>query len=65
MPTAMFGLQKHHTPGSKVHGANMWPTWVLSSPGGLHVGPVNLAIRDAYTEIYVGKDYTDILFCWK
>ena len=29
---------------SKVHGAKMVPTWVLSSPGGHHVGPMNLAI---------------------
>ena len=29
----------------KVHGANMGPTWVLSSPDGPHVGPMNLAIR--------------------
>ena len=36
-------------PDSKVHGANMGPTWVLSSPGGPHVGPMNLAIR-AYTK---------------
>ena len=32
-------------PDSKVHGANMGPTWVLSFPGGPHVGPINLAIR--------------------
>ena len=32
---------------SKVHGANMGPTWVLSAPGGSHVGPMNLAIWDA------------------
>ena len=31
-------------PDSKVHGANMWPTWVLSAPVGPHVGPMNLAI---------------------
>ena len=30
-------------PDSKAHGANMGPTWVLSSPGGPHVGPMNLA----------------------
>ena len=30
---------------SKVHGANMRPTWVLSAPDGPHVGPMNLAIR--------------------
>ena len=32
-------------PDSKVHGANMGPTWVLSAPDGPHVGPKNLAIR--------------------
>ena len=32
-------------PDNKVHVANMGPTWVLSAPGGPHVGPVNLAIR--------------------
>ena len=31
-------------PESKVHGANMGPTWVLSAPDGPHVGPMNLAI---------------------
>ena len=33
---------------SKVHGANMGPTWVLSSPGGPHVGPMNLAIWEGF-----------------
>ena len=32
-------------PDSKVHGAYMGPTWVLSAPDGPHVGPMNLAIR--------------------
>ena len=32
-------------PDSKVHRANMGPTWVLSAPAGPHVGPMNLAIR--------------------
>ena len=32
-------------PDSKVYGANMGPTWVLSPPDGLHVGPMNLALR--------------------
>ena len=35
-------------PDSKVHGANMGPTWVLSVPDGPHVGPMNLAIRDCF-----------------
>ena len=33
-------------PDSKVHVAHMGPTWVLSAPGGPHVGPMNLAIND-------------------
>ena len=32
-------------PESKVHRANMGPTWVLSALDGPHVGPMNLAIR--------------------
>ena len=38
MDTTMF-------PESKVHGANMGPTWVLSAPDGPQVDPMNLAIR--------------------
>ena len=34
-------------PDSKVHGANMGPTWVLSAPDGPHVGRMNLVIRVA------------------
>ena len=30
---------------SRIHGANMGPTWVLSAPDGTHVDPMNLAIR--------------------
>ena len=36
----------NENPDSKVHGANMEPTWVLSAPDGPHVGPMNLAIRE-------------------
>ena len=36
-------------PDSKVHVANMGSTWVLSAPGGPHVGPMNLAIRDVFS----------------
>ena len=32
-------------PDSKVHGANMEPPWVLSAPGGPHIGPTNHATR--------------------
>ena len=32
---------------SKVHGANMGPTWGWQDPGGPHVGHVNLAIWDS------------------
>ena len=35
-------------PDSKVHGANVGPTWVLSAPDGPHVGPMNIATRAPY-----------------
>ena len=38
-------LVTHIFPDSKVHGANMGPTWVLSAPDGPHFGPMDLAIR--------------------
>ena len=39
-------LVSNRIPDNKVHGANMGPTWVLSSLGGPHVGPMKLAIWD-------------------
>ena len=56
-------------PDSKVHRANMGPTWVLSAPDGPHVGPMNLAIKvvnvaarlsiiHSVTEATVGLDDT-------
>ena len=36
------------TPDSKVHVANMGPTWVLSVPGGPHVGHMNFAIWNVW-----------------
>ena len=38
---------EHNTPDSKVHVANMGPTWVLPAPDGPHVGPMNIVIRDS------------------
>ena len=35
-----------YNPDSKVHGAIVAPTWVLSAPDGPHVGPMNLVIRE-------------------
>ena len=29
---------------AKVHGTNMGPIWCQQDPGGLHVGPMNLAL---------------------
>ena len=42
----IWNKNKWRIPDSKVHMANMGPTWVLSAPDGPHVGPMNLAIRD-------------------
>ena len=35
-----------YNPDSKVHVANMGPTWGRQDPGGPHVGPMNFAIRE-------------------
>ena len=40
-------------PDSKVHGANMGPIWGRQDPGGPHVGPMNLAIWDMHSWIYL------------
>ena len=37
---------------SKIHGANMGPTWVLAAPGGPHVHHTILAIREVIAENY-------------
>ena len=47
-------------PDSKIHGANMGPTWVLSAPGGPHVGPMNLAVRAS-----LSMNITLVVECWK
>ena len=44
-----------NNPDSKVRVANMGPTWVLAAPGGSHVGPMNLAIREILLNIRRGK----------
>ena len=56
---------RQHFPDSKVHGANMEPTWVLSVPGGPHVCPINLAVRvnDIWYHWY-GMAWRDMLMQW-
>ena len=44
--TNSISLSYDDTPDSKINGANMGSTWVLSVPDGPHVGPMNLAIWD-------------------
>ena len=50
-------------PDSKVHGANMGPTCVLSAPGGPHVGPINLDIRvlKSVTQKYIDELESSLL----
>ena len=43
-----FSVNGESLPDSKVHGANMGPTWVLSAPDGPHMGPMDLAIRAVF-----------------
>ena len=49
-------------PDTKVHGDIMGPTWVLSAPGGPHIGPMNLAIRVAITWAGVDLKGTSVLY---
>ena len=36
---------------SKVHGANMGPTWVRQDPGWPHVGPMNIAVWEVLLHV--------------
>ena len=45
LPSSLF-LITVRSPDSKVHGANMGPTWDRQDSGGSHVGPMDLAIWD-------------------
>ena len=47
-------------PDSKVHGANMGPTWVPSAPDGLHVGPMNLAIRGPFNLMVIVMEFHSV-----
>ena len=42
--SSLGGSHQVTTPDSRVHGANMGPTWGRQDPGWPHVGPMNLAI---------------------
>ena len=59
----------HTYPVSKVHGANIGPTWVPSAPDGAHVGPRNIAIRvfircyNHTRDHHIAFRYNDIM--WK
>ena len=57
-------LPKQLHADSKVHGANIGSTWVLSAPDGLHVAPMNLAISySACHELFTWLALCCVLFC--
>ena len=49
----------HDNSDSKVHGANMGPTWGRQDPGGSPVGPMNLAILE-YTFLLHKQKYIQL-----
>ena len=53
-----------HYPDSKVHGANMGPTWVLSAPDGPHVGPMNLAFRVGIIHDNINEKLSNEIHCY-
>ena len=50
-----------NTPDSKVHGANMGPTWVLSAPDGPHIVPMNLALWDFIRSLSWNDSYRGVI----
>ena len=55
-------LHDCYNPDSKVHGAYMGPTWGSQDPGGPHVGPMNLAIRESM--VYFMLIIVLYIWCW-
>ena len=51
-------------PESKVRGANMRPTWVLSALDGPHVSPMNPAIWDIYSYKYRRANALTARYVW-
>ena len=67
--TQRFHLRGHYlrtscremaVPRSKVHGANMGPTCVLSAPDGPHAGPMNLAHYDDVIMCVIASQITSL-----
>ena len=46
MATERWIEYRHGNPDNKIHGAYIGPIWDGKVPGGPHVGPMNLAIRE-------------------
>ena len=51
---------RKQTPDSKVHRADMGPTWVLST----HVGPINLVIREQHSKPWSCVVYSTCTDCF-
>ena len=58
------GVWQGENPDSKVHGANMGPTWGRQDPGRPHVGHANLAIWEALPLPPLGIRITMSLSPW-
>ena len=53
-------MPQNTVPDSKVHGANMGPTWGQQDPGGSHVGHMNLAIRGGMKALVLTWDFFNL-----
>ena len=59
---------KHNIPDSEVHGSNMGPIWVLSTPDGPRFSPMNLAIHITILSglvIYKPLSVIELVLHWK
>ena len=55
-------FENNNIPVSKVQGTNMGPIWGRQDPGGPHVGSMNLAIWEGYTNDPFVIDQTPLLW---
>ena len=53
----LYWMLSEGYPDSKVRGANMGPTLVLSVPNGPHVGPMDLVISPMIRNCYEGSSF--------
>ena len=61
----IFSTTAQIFPVNKIHGDNIGPIWGRQYPGGPHVGPMNLAIRELVNMLYARNRTLSVSKIWK